>query len=76
MQKKDKEKLMLKEIISSDYDISETFNIFFSNIIRNLKMIPNENIETAIQYEAENPMQNARNKFKNHPSIYMIALGG
>lgn len=49
---------------------------FFSNIIRNLKMIPNENIETAIQYETENPMQNAGNKFKNHPSIYMITLGG
>lgn len=39
-------------------------------------MIPNENIETAIQYETENPMQNAGNKFKNHPSIYMITLGG
>ena len=29
VQKKDKEKVMIKEVISNDNDISETFNKFF-----------------------------------------------
>ena len=34
--------------------------------------ISNENFKSAIEYETENPWQNAINKFKNHPSIKMV----
>ena len=37
-----------------------------------MKFIPSENLEKNIQYETENPQQNAINKFINHPSIKMI----
>ena len=32
MQKNDKEKIIIEEFISNDYDISENFNKFFANI--------------------------------------------
>ena len=54
---------MIEEVISND---------FFVNIVLNLKIIPNKNFETATKYEIENPVQNAVNKFKNHPSIRTI----
>lgn len=47
----------------------KTFNKFFVNVVPNLKILPFENFETTIQYGSENPVQNAINKFKNHPSI-------
>ena len=46
---------MFKEVISNDSDISKTSNRFFKNIVPNLKIIPNENFETAVEYEMENP---------------------
>ena len=45
---------------------------FFENIVPNLKIMPNENSERAIEYEMENPVQNSINKFKNLPSIKII----
>ena len=59
---------MIKEVILNDYDIFETFNKFFANIVPNLNMIPSKNLETTTDYETE--VQNAINK--NHPSIKMI----
>ena len=53
-----KEKGIIEEVISKDYDISETFNKFFANIVPNLKTIPSENFETTIEYKTENPVQN------------------
>ena len=53
---------MIEEVISNDYDISETFNIFSVNIIPNLKIITFNNMK----------VQNAINKFQNYPSIKMI----
>ena len=35
-------------------------------------IISSEKFETTIQYETENPVQNAINKLKNHPSIKTI----
>ena len=63
---------MTEEVITNDYDISETFNKIFANIVPNLKIIPSENFETTIQYETENLVQNAINKLKNHPFIKII----
>ena len=45
---------MVEKVISNDYDISETFNKLFENIVPNLKIIPSQNFETSIQYETEN----------------------
>ena len=72
VRKKNKEQAMMEEIISSDHDISDTLNKFFGNTVPNLKIITNGNFETGIEYEMENPVQNAINKFKNHPSIKTI----
>ena len=52
---------MIEEVISNDYDISETFNKFFANIVPNLKIILSENFGTTIQHETENPIQDAIN---------------
>ena len=45
------------------------WNKFFANIVTNVRIIPSENFETAIEYEPENLVQNAVKKFKNHPCI-------
>ena len=47
-QKKDKEKIMIEEVISNDYDIVETLDKFIANIVPNLKIILSENFETTI----------------------------
>ena len=47
-QKKDKEKIMIEEVISNDYDIFETLDKFIANIVPNLKIILSENFETTI----------------------------
>ena len=63
---------MIKEVISNDYDISENSIKVFANIVLNIKKILIENFETAIEYETENPVKNAINKFKNYPSMKLI----
>ena len=65
--KKDKEKGMVEKVIFNDYDISETFNKFFANIVPNMKTIPRNRKSS----ETENPVQSRINKFKNHPSTKM-----
>ena len=39
---------MIKEAIFHDYEMSETFNNYFENIVKHMKTIPNENFETAL----------------------------
>ena len=70
-QKTDVKKVTMKEVISNDYDISETSNKFFSNLVPNSKIMPNENFETVVEYEID-PVENAVEKFKNHPYMKMI----
>ena len=36
---------MIEQVISNDYDISETFIYFFANVVPNLKIISNENMK-------------------------------
>ena len=55
---------MTEEVISNQYDISETFNKFFASLVQNLKIIISENFETTIQYETENPVKNKNSKIK------------
>ena len=54
---------MIEEVISNYYDVSETLNNFFENIVPNLKIIPSENFESTTLYKTENPVQKAINKF-------------
>ena len=63
---------MIEEFISNDNDMSETFNKILANIIPNLKIIPNDNFETANEYEIKSTVENATKKFENYPSIKMI----
>ena len=44
---------MIKEAIFHDYEMSETFNNYFENIVQHMETIPNENFETTL-YEIEN----------------------
>ena len=44
-------KVMIEEVISNDYNISETFDKIFSNIVLSLKIIHNENFKTTTEYE-------------------------
>ena len=37
-----------------------------------MKIIPSKNLETTVECETENPVQNVINKFKNHHSIKMM----
>ena len=50
MQTKGKEKVMIKDVISYDYDTCVTFNKFFTRVVPNLKKIPSGNLETSFQY--------------------------
>ena len=55
---------MTEEVISNQYDISETFNKFFASLVQNLKIIISENFETTVQYGTENPVKNKNSKIK------------
>ena len=59
---------MIKEVIPNDREVSETIKWIFENLVPKLKLIPHENFKAAIEYEIENPEQNAVHKLKNHPS--------
>ena len=49
--------------ICNDYDISETFNKFFENMLPNLKIIPLRTFRNFYWMWNGNPLQNATNKF-------------
>ena len=60
-----------EEIISTDYEIAETMNSFFSNIVSNLDI---NRVETDIFCTSVGfaNISNIINKFKDHPSILKI----
>ena len=60
-----------EEIISDDKEIAEVFNEFFINIVPNLK-ITTDHFQNPDFQRTENPVLNAINKYKYHPSIAMI----
>ena len=53
---------MIKEAIFSDYEISEAFNKFFANLYPHVKIIDDENFETATKYQIENSILIVLNK--------------
>ena len=62
---------MIEKVIFNDYDISDIslWYSFFANMFPNFKIIASANSQTTIEYNTENAIQNAINKFKNHLSI-------
>ena len=61
----------IEEIITDDKAIAEIFNEFYVNIVPNLKISMENNFDTEF-VKTENPVLNAVNKYKNHPSVIMI----
>lgn len=47
VKKKDKEEVIIEEVISNDSNISKTINELLANIVSNLKITRNENFEAA-----------------------------
>ena len=69
-----REKITLIEqtnIITNDKLIAESFNKFFSNIVKNLNIPPLEEYIGNTD-DTEDPVLKAIRKYKNHPSINMI----
>jgi len=59
-----------EEIIDDDKEISETFNKYFSNIIKNLNLpVPPSDNQSI---NSEDPVEISSFKYKNHPSVIMI----
>ena len=69
--KQGEENIIEEEIISDDQKLTEVFNDFFINIVPNLKIPMEQNINHDFT-KTDDPVSNAINKFKNHPSIVMI----
>ena len=61
----------VEKIITDDKAIAEIFNEFYVNIVPNLKISMENNFDTEF-VKTENPVLNAVNKYKNHPSVIMI----
>ena len=61
----------VEEIMTDDKAIAEIFNEFYVNIVPNLKISMENNFDTEF-VKTENPVLNAVNKYKNHPSVIMI----
>ena len=60
-----------EEITSDEEKVAEIFNNFFVNIVPNLKTPNNRNCNMDFQ-KTDDPVLNARNKYRRHSSIVMI----
>ena len=68
------ENIMLVEnnnIISSEIEIAEKLNAFFSNIVKELNIKVKEDLLCDVS-DINDPVERAIQKYKNHPSIQMI----
>ena len=57
--------------MSEEVKVVETFNEFFSNVVKELKIEKDDNLLTDV-IEETNPVIKAIKKYKNHPSILQI----
>ena len=60
-----------EEVLQEDEKIAEVFNKFFVNIVPNLNISTEHNIDNDF-LKTDDPILNAINKFKKHPSVVMI----
>ena len=58
-------------IASNDYEIAETFKIFFENAVKNFNVLEDSD-SLSPTFHLDNPLDIAAEKFKNHPSITLI----
>ena len=58
-------------IVSDDYEIAETFEVFFENAVKNLNVLGDSD-SLSPTFHLDNPVNIAVEKFKNHPSITLI----
>ena len=58
-------------IVSDDYEIAETFKIFFENAVKNFNVLGDSDLLSPT-FHLDNPVDIAVEKFKNHPSINLI----
>ena len=58
-------------IISSETEIAEKLNAFFSNIVKELNIKVKEDLLCDVS-DINDPVERAIQKYKNHPSIQMI----
>ena len=59
------------EILSEESKVADTFNKFFSNIVKELKIEKDDNLLTDVIEETD-PVLKTIKKYKNHPSILQI----
>ena len=73
--KKDTGKITLihnNELIDRPKDISEIFNNFFANVVKNLNIAIDETLLNDTS-DCSDPVEKAIRKYENHPSILMIS---
>ena len=66
-----KKKIVYEKVISESQAVAEVFNKFLINIVPNLKIHTNRNHNHDF-IVTNDQVENALNKFRNHPSIVMI----
>ena len=59
------------EVLSEETKVADTFNEFFSNVVKELKIENDDNLLTD-DIEETDPVLKAIKKYKNHPSILRI----
>ena len=59
------------EILSEESKLTDTFNKFFSNVVKKLKIEKDDSLLTDVMEETD-PILMAIKKYKNHPSILRI----
>ena len=59
------------DILSEEAKVADTFNEFFSNVVKELKIEKDDNLLTDVIEETD-PVLKAIKKYKNHPSILRI----
>ena len=60
-----------RAILSAEAKVADTFNEFFSNVVKKLKIEKDDNLVTDVTEETK-PVLKAIKKYKNHPSILPI----
>ena len=60
---------MIEEVMSNDYDISETFHKCFANTVPNLKIKSSDNVKTAIESEI-----NPNKRFSFYPIKILLSF--
>ena len=61
------------DILSEETKVPDTFNEFFSNVVKELKIEKDDNLLTDVIEESDAVLKEIK-KYKNHPSILQIKV--